>query len=112
MANPWFRLYSEFADDPKVQMMDEKYRCRLVMLFCARCKFPKLVEEEMPFLLRLSPEETAKTKALFVDKGFIDDDWNVVNWSRRQYISDSSTDRVKKHRETELKRSSNGLSPF
>ena len=98
MANPWFRLYSEFADDPKVQLMPEKMQRRLVMLFCARCKFETLVEDEIPFLLRLSLEETAETKRVFIRNGFIDEDWNVLNWDKRQYISDSSTGRVQKFR--------------
>jgi hypothetical protein len=38
LANPWFRLYSEFADDPKVQMLTEAMHSRLVMLMCFRCK--------------------------------------------------------------------------
>ena len=37
MANPWFRLYSEFATDPKVQMMSESYQRRFIMLLCIRC---------------------------------------------------------------------------
>ena|ERR1017187_6288524 len=98
MANQWFRMYSEFADDPKVQLLPEKMQRRLVMLFCARCKFESLDEEEIPFLLRISLEETSETKKLFMSKGFIDKDWNVLNWDKRQYISDSSTARVQKFR--------------
>jgi hypothetical protein len=111
MANQWFRFYSEFADDPKVQMMPENMQRRLVMLFCARCKFEKLRENEIPFLLRLSSQETAITKSLFLEKGFIDDGWNVLNWKKRQYISDSSTERVKRFRDS-AKRFSNVSETF
>lgn len=99
MANPWFRMYTEFSDDPKVQMMPENFQRRLIMLFCARCKFQKLVENEMPFLLRLSPEETAETKSVFVEKGFIDNDWNVIHWDKRQFISDNSASRTRAYRQ-------------
>ena len=33
----WFRLYSEFSTDPKVQMMPEALQRRYVMLMCMRC---------------------------------------------------------------------------
>jgi hypothetical protein len=37
MSNPWFRMYSEFAHDPKVQMMTEVMQRRYIMLMCMRC---------------------------------------------------------------------------
>ena len=33
----WFRMYAEFATDPKVQMMPEAMQRRLVMLLCLQC---------------------------------------------------------------------------
>lgn len=120
MANPWFRLYSEFAHDPKIQMMPEAMQRRYIMLLCMRCSetLVTLHETEIAFQMRLSDDELAKTKELFLSKGFIDDDWNLTNWEKRQYVSDSSTERVRKHRdkkkdevkqdETLQKRSSNG----
>lgn len=99
MANPWFRLYSEWADDPKVQMMPEPMQRRLVMLFCERCKNETLHETERAFHWRITEAELAETKALFLQKGFIDEHWNLVNWNKRQFISDSSTDRVRRYRQ-------------
>lgn len=101
MANTWFRLYSEFSSDPKVQMLSESNQRRLVMLFCLRCDetLETLHETEIAFHLRISEEELESTKALFVQKGFIDDDWCVLNWNDRQFISDSSTERVRRSRQ-------------
>lgn len=96
--NTWFRMYSEFADDPKVQMMPEHMQRRLVMLFCERCKGGTLHETERAFHWRVSLTELAETKALFLEKGFIEDDWTVTNWNKRQFISDSSTSRVRRFR--------------
>ena len=86
MSNPWFRLYSEFASDPKVQMMSEEMQRRLVMLMCLCCmnNSNALRNEEIAFSLRISNEELAETKQLFLDKKFIDDDFNLVNWDKRQ----------------------------
>lgn len=100
MANPWFRLYSEFAHDPKVQMLPEAMQRRYVMLMCLRCSetLETLHETEIAFQLRLSTEELEQTKQLFISKNFIDKHWNLLNWDKRQFVSDSSTMRVAKHR--------------
>ncbi|HEU4770639.1 MAG TPA: conserved phage C-terminal domain-containing protein [Candidatus Udaeobacter sp.] len=121
----WFRLYAEFATDPKVQMMDEAMQRRLIMLFCLQCSngietFHETEREtSIAFALRISEQELAETKALFLRKQFINSDWTLRNWSKRQYVSDSSTARVRKHREAKKhadethetlpKRSSNAL---
>ena len=99
LANPWFRLYSEFADDAKVQMMSEPMQRRLVMLMCLRCKDATLHARQLAFYLRISASELAETKEVFIENGFIDEDWELVNWNRRQFVSDSSTERVRRSRQ-------------
>ena len=101
MANPWFRMYSEWGTDPKVQSMSESMQRRLVMLFCLRCSdvTVTLCDDELAFHLRISPSELSKTKALFLSKGFIDEGWNLCNWEKRQYASDSSASRTRAYRE-------------
>jgi hypothetical protein len=108
MANPWFRLYSEFAHDPKVQMLSEEMQRRYVMLMCLRCSetLVTLHETEIAFQLRLTEQELEETKSLFISKKFIDRQWNLLNWDKRQFVSDSSTMRVAKHRQKK-KQSSN-----
>ena len=96
----WFRMYGEFANDPKVQMLSEKDQRRLIMLFCLKCNDDvTLQDEEVTFQLRISNEEWQQTKALFVAKNFIDKDNNILNWDKRQYRSDTSAERVRRHRE-------------
>lgn len=101
MANPWFRMYAEFATDAKVQSMSEAMQRRLTMLLCLRCSdvLATLQDDELQCAMRISDEELAETKALFMRKGFIDGDWNLLNWDKRQFNSDSSTERSRKHRE-------------
>ena len=100
MSNPWFRMYSEFSHDPKVQMMTEAMQRRYIMIMCLRCSnsLVTLHETEIAFHLRISNEEMVETKALFVAKGFIDSGWNLLNWEKRQFASDTSKARVAKHR--------------
>lgn len=97
----WFRCYSEFATDSKVQIMPEYMQRRLIMLFCLRsCNaLATLHATEIAFALRITEEELIETKTLFIQKEFIDDDWNIQNWDKRQYISDTSTERSRKHRD-------------
>lgn len=109
MANPWFRMYGEFANDPKVQMMSEAMQRRLVMILCLRCSNGDVTLHDVTpdvavsFQLRISMDEVAETKALFMARGFIDEDWNIVNWEKRQYVSDSSAERVRRFRDSRKK---------
>ncbi|NHZ38352.1 hypothetical protein [Massilia rubra] len=100
MANPWFRMYAEFAHDPKVQMLPEVMQRRYVMLMCIRCgnDLETLHETEIAFSLRIDAVALAETKTVFLAKGFIDDHWRLLNWEKRQFISDTSTARVARHR--------------
>jgi hypothetical protein len=104
----WFRMYSEFASDPKVQSMPEVMQRRLVMLLCLRCSntLVTLQDDEVAFALRISETELAESKVLFMRKGFVNDDWEIMNWDKRQFVSDSSAARVAKHRAAKKQASS------
>ena len=80
-------------------MMSEAMQRRLVMLMCFRCKDATLHETQLAFYLRISVAELAETKRVFLQNGFIDDDWELVNWNRRQFVSDSSTERSRRSRQ-------------
>lgn len=93
-------MYSEFSTDPKVQMMNEAQQRRLLMIFCLRCNgHVTLHDEEVTFMLRISNDEWMATKSLFMAKGFINNDNEVLNWDKRQFVSDSSAERVARYRE-------------
>jgi hypothetical protein len=83
--------------------MSEPMQRRLIMLFCLRCSnvLETLHEDEIIFALGITPEEWEATKQLFVSKcfiRFISGKCNITNWNKRQFVSDSSTDRVRKYR--------------
>ena len=105
MANPWFRMYAEFATDPKVQMMSEADQRRFVMLLCLRCSNDDVTlhDDEVAFQLRISNDEWSRTKALFLQKDLIREDNTPTSWDRRQFVSDSSAERVRKHRDKKKK---------
>lgn len=106
MANPWFRTYAEFATDAKVQSMSEPMQRRLIMIFCLKCSdvLQTLNEEDIAFQLRISDDELASTKILFIKKGFITKTWELRNWERRQFVSDASAKRQKAYRERQKKK--------
>lgn len=101
MANAWFRMYAEFATDPKVQMLSEVEQRRFIMALCLRCsnEHVTLHDEEVAFQLRISNDEWLKTKQVLVAKGLLDAENSPTNWDKRQYVSDSSAERVARHRE-------------
>jgi hypothetical protein len=102
MAFTWFRMYHEFAIDPKVQSMSEVMQRRLVMLFCVRCRDGDVTfqEDELAMALGIPfNQDFFDTKELFIKKGFIDEHWTVLNWSKRQYQSDSSAERTRNWRD-------------
>lgn len=87
--NSWFRMYSEFANDPKVQMLSESMQRRLVMLFC-RQESEKLMtwgdeDSLIAFWMRISEEEARETKDELILMGWIDETWSVID---RRYVAE------------------------
>jgi 5-methylcytosine-specific restriction endonuclease McrA len=93
-------MYSEFSHDPKVQMLSESMQRRYIMVMCMRCsdQLEGRTDEEVAFSLRIDLATTEETKELFIKKGFIDSDWNLLNWEKRQFTADNSVSRVQKYR--------------
>ena len=100
MSHPWFRMYSEFLHDPKVQMLSEADQRRFIMVLCLRCGNGDvtLQDDAVAFQLRITLDEWTATKAVLVGRGMIDADNKPTNWNKRQFVSDSSKDRVSRHR--------------
>lgn len=101
MQYQWFRLYGEFAKDAKVQSMSEAMQRRLIMFFCLQStgELDTLTDQELAFALGIDDETFHETLVLFRQKGFVDENRQILNWDKRQYKSDTSTSRVKKYRE-------------
>jgi hypothetical protein len=99
-SRPWFRLYTEFASDPKVQLLDETLQRRFVMLLCLAGAgvTPTNDVSVVDFALRIGVSECERTRSILVSKGLIGDDWFPRKWTKRQFESDSSTERVKRFR--------------
>src|SRR6202040_1734641 len=104
---PWFRLYTEFSTDYKVQMMSEAFQRRFVMLMCFQREgvLNALTDEEISYRLGISKSQWMKTKKEFEKRGFLNSFERISNgddflraFSSRQYDSDCSSDRVRQFR--------------
>jgi hypothetical protein len=98
---PWFRLYAEFAHDPKVQSMPEEMQRRLIIIYCLQCSgcLCDLSDDELALALRIDRHSLSQTKELFLQKKFILENWKIRQWSKRQMQSDYSAERMRRHRE-------------
>ena len=116
-GNPWFRMYAEFLHDPKVQMLSETDQRRFIMLLCIRCSnddetlHETFDETSIAFQLRITIEEWRQTLRHLIVKGLVNDEGQPINWDKRQFKSDSSTSRVKKHRDLTKRFSNDDATP-
>jgi len=126
---PWFRMYHEMIDDPKVGTLNDSEFRTWVELLCLACAYGNhgstgLTEDEISWKLRRNVSETF-LKLFRNGLVTVEDDIKcekavkIVNWDKRQFSSDCSSDRVRKYRknnnknygnvsETFLKRRCNG----
>lgn len=102
--NRWFRFYDEALDDPKVQRLAPHLFKTWMNLLCLASKdggkLPS--DDDISFRLRLSISDAQQQVEDLILAGLIDieGDGSRIphSWPDRQYASDSSAERVRKHR--------------
>lgn len=124
MKNPWIRLYREALHNPKVVTLNDRqhrawHNCMLMSDDTG--KLPKW--RDMACHMRMTVQEAEQVVCELVEAGLIDIEgfgpdrvFKLHDWTEHQYISDSSTERVRKFRskskdemdETATKRFCNG----
>lgn len=122
----WFRCYTEIKRDRKLRRLPINYRWIWVAILAMAKESPiqgqLLISENIPATIEdiadeaaADIEETEQAIQKFIEQDMMHEEDGVLiltNWDKRQYASDSSTERVRKHRqqknETLLKRYSNG----
>lgn len=107
MSNPWFRLYSEMVDDEKVRLLAFEDRWHFVAILC--CKNMGVLDkgDDRPLLLRklgvklgLAHRDLEGALLRLEEAGLINaDTCQPIAWDGRQFVSDSSTSRVKAYRD-------------
>lgn len=113
-VRPWFRFYVEALSDRKLRRLTPAQRWLWVaVLGAARqandCGALSIAADPMDAhdiadLAGMTVREVERALPLFERAGMlhcVDGMWVVTNWSERQYESDSSTERTRKHRSNE-----------
>jgi hypothetical protein len=118
MSNPWFRHYCGLTSDPKfggIARRAVETRERVIFVWCCVLESASDINDAGRFdvdrdgiadLLHCETESIAKILEQF-DLSGLTDSGVVAKWLSRQYLSDSSTDRVRKFRENKKKPNGN-----
>lgn len=110
----WFRAYSETLNDPKIQTLSlAAFKAWHNALYLASAIDSKDGDigtlDDVSFAFRETKEAVSSAFHELVERGLIetvDETFHISAWKKRQFKSDTSTDRVRKHRR-DKKRSSN-----
>lgn len=114
-ARPWFRFYVEAFPDRKIRRLKPDQRWLWVAMLGAARESPTpghlliapgvpMSRAELAEYADVSPSCVAKALPLMQSLGMLDlegDDMVIPNFKARQFESDVSTDRVRKHRNKE-----------
>jgi hypothetical protein len=100
-------MYGRFAADPDVQMLAFEDQRHFIMLLCLKCNglidkpYQDHVRRErvIASALGLEPMWAAEAKRRLLEAELIDEAWQPVSWGKLQFVSDTSTSRVRRHRE-------------
>lgn len=103
-------MYTDAVDNPKLKLLAFEDRWHYVA-FCCLKRTGLLDKPDNPNLERLIAvklgvqlRELDEIKRRLMDVDLLADDFSPVNWEERQYVSDNSTERVRKHRANKAKR--------
>ena len=116
---PWFRVYSEMLDDPKIKRITKKtgqskaliigvWICLLSLANKSTERGKLLITEDMPYSIEDLEDETGIPQEIIAQlldefrmMGMIigNNTLEVANWSKRQYKSDNVAERVRRFRE-------------
>lgn len=100
----WFRYYDEALDDPKVQRLSGDMFKTWINLLCLASKSSGKLpsNDDIAFRLRISVQDAQLRTEDLIMAGLIDIGPDRVlsmhGWAERQYVSDTSSERVRKHR--------------
>ena len=107
-SDPWFRFYVRTLNNPKAATASRQRLQGWVNLLCLAKEYDGDLPpvEDVTFRLRLSKRKVEALLKSLRSNGLVDGD-RMHDWDEMQYPSDSSTERVKQHRERQRRVSSN-----
>ena len=105
MSNPWFRLHSDILNDEKVLSLAFSDRWFFVAVMALKSdgmidKYEgDALDKKVAIRLGISRPEAIELRCRLADEMLIDANWQPCAWDKRQYTSDTSTDRVRAYRQ-------------
>ncbi len=107
----WFRFYDDAVNDPKVQLLNGNLFKLWVNILCiaSKCGGVLPTETDIAFMLRMPENKVRQSLEELIASGLLDKVKSGLaphNWNQRQFVSDNSAERVKRHR---AKRAASGL---
>jgi hypothetical protein len=99
----WFRLHADAIDDDKLKLLAFEDRWHFVAIMCLKAQgvldnADKHLDRRVAAKLGVTQREADEIRNRLMDIELIGQDWQPVNWDKRQYVSDNSTERVRKYR--------------
>lgn len=99
----WFRMYDEILDDPKVQKLAPgTFKMWVnVLALCSRCGGRLPPVSDCAFAFRETEASVSSAFHALQEAGLlvtVDETFQPRNWRKRQYKSDTSTERVRSFR--------------
>lgn len=108
MSNPWFRMYSDLLDNPKVQRLEPALFKTWVNILCVVSKKGRELPSipDLAFALRISDSDCQQAVDKLLSAKLLDsDDGKLVphDWDDLQFLSDTSKSRTRAYRERKNK---------
>jgi len=107
MNLPWFRMYAEFAADPVIQSLAFEDQRHYVIVLCLKCNGvldrrinAQAKDRIIGRALGLDNSARDEAKRRLMEVNLIDKKWQPKGWDKRQFVSDNSTERVRKSRKS------------
>jgi hypothetical protein len=98
-------MYAEFAGDPVIQSLAFEDQRHYVVILCLKCDgvLDRKISKEarnriINRALGLDSVAAGEVKRRLIETRLVTETWQPTGWNNRQYQSDKSTERVRKHR--------------
>lgn len=103
MPMRWFRVYASLLNNPKFQRLSDTLKVLLFNLWCITAEYDGVLPPavDLAFLLRCQQSDVDAGLESLSAAGFLDQTGNGLqphDWNKHQFISDTSTGRVKEFR--------------
>ena len=119
--NIWLRLYTEITRDRKVRRLSPVYRWIWITILCIAKESPEqgrlMLSKQIPVTIddiadesNTSTDDVEKAVEQFKEQFMIeelDGVLNIINWDKRQFVSDNATERWKKWKDTKTNTDTN-----